>query len=339
MQKKKHINNKFKQTRKVLLLYDVDADWTDLEKKEVLDSVYLLGKSLIKINYNIEYLELSSNNLESLLNPFNPDECIVFNWCEVIPGIPHSEPKVAEIIENCGFVYTGSTAEVLKISENKYQTKLLLEAENISTPYSKVFYNIDNIDWDFFPAIIKSATDHSSLGVTPQSVVLNKTELENRVSYFLKTYKHPALVEVFIDGREFHISLLGNGNLETLPIAEMDFSAFSDIHDRICSFESKFVPNSKHYSEIRTLLPAPLNDKEWELISNAAKSSYKTIGCRDYARIDIRFKDNIPYVLDVNPNPDISYDASMASAAEVSGYSYGEFGELLINLAIKRAEE
>ncbi|HPG30825.1 MAG TPA: hypothetical protein PLQ81_08580 [bacterium] len=72
------------------------------------------------------------------------------------------------------------------------------------------------------------------------------------------------------------------------------------------------------------------------MISKAAKESYQTIGCRDYARIDIRMKDDIAYVLDVNPNPDISYDASMANAAEISGYSYGEFGNVLLNLAAER---
>ncbi|HPN30931.1 MAG TPA: ATP-grasp domain-containing protein [bacterium] len=336
MNKKKIFEHGHTLKKNILLLYDIDSEWTDAEKKEVLDSVYLLGNSLKKINHKVEYLELNSNNLKSLLKSYSPEENIIFNWCESIPGIPLSEPNVVEIIEESGFVYTGSTADVLRLSENKYQTKLMLEKNKINTPYSKVFHSPKNIEWDLFPAIIKSATDHSSLGVTPQSVVLNLEELRERAAFFLKKYKHPALVEVFIDGREFHISLLGNGEIETLPIAEMDFSAFTDIHDRICSFEAKFVPNSKHYSEIQTLLPAPLSEKDYDLISKAAKESYQTIGCRDYARIDIRMKDDIAYVLDVNPNPDISYDASMANAAEISGYSYGEFGNVLLNLAAER---
>jgi D-alanine-D-alanine ligase len=65
-------------------------------------------------------------------------------------------------------------------------------------------------------------------------------------------------------------------------------------------------------------------------------AAYKAIGCRDYGRIDIRLRDGAFYVLDINPNPDISEDASMASAAGHAGLSHGDMAAYLLSLAAKR---
>jgi D-alanine-D-alanine ligase len=67
-----------------------------------------------------------------------------------------------------------------------------------------------------------------------------------------------------------------------------------------------------------------------------AQAAYRVMGCRDYARMDIRLRDGIFYVLDVNPNPDISSDTSMACAAELAGYSYGAMLSKMVHLAAHR---
>ena len=152
----------------------------------------------------------------------------------------------------------------------------------------------------------------------------------------LDTFQQPALVEEFIDGREFHISVLGNGKLHTLPPAEMDFSAFENVKDRLCTFESKFDPQSTSYNMIELHLPAILTQDEQHQIEAVALAAYRLVGCRDYARLDLRLRDGIFYVLDVNPNADFSPDTSLAMSAELSGLSYGQLGSLLVNLAAGR---
>jgi len=156
------------------------------------------------------------------------------------------------------------------------------------------------------------------------------------VRYIIEKYQQPALVEDFIDGRELHVTIWGNGSIAMLPPAEMEFSFFTDEHDRLCTYESKFVPESEQYQKIQTILPAPLNDEERRCVESLCKSTYRVSGCRDYARIDMRFRDGIMYVIDVNPNSDISPDTSTILAAELEGYSYGEFGARIIRLAAKR---
>ena len=121
-----------------------------------------------------------------------------------------------------------------------------------------------------------------------------------------------------------------------LPPAEMDFAAFNNVKDRLCTYDSKFMPGSPHYVGIGLQLPALLADTEYEQLQQTSTQAYKTIGCRDYARLDIRLRNGIFYILDINPNSDISADASTACAAEVAGYSYGQMISHIVNLAARR---
>jgi D-alanine-D-alanine ligase len=165
---------------------------------------------------------------------------------------------------------------------------------------------------------------------------MNQPDLKNRISFILNKYSQPALVEDFIDGREFHVAVWGNEKITVLPAAEMDFSCFGKMQDRLCTYEAKFIPGSQHYEEIKTLLPAPLTNSEKKEMEKVCSDAYRATGCRDYARMDIRLRDNVFYVLDVNPNADISSDASMACAAEADGISYAQMGSLIVRMAARR---
>jgi D-alanine-D-alanine ligase len=144
------------------------------------------------------------------------------------------------------------------------------------------------------------------------------------------------MVEDFIDGREFHVTLWGNGDVHVLPPAEMDFSAFKNVKDRLCTFDSKFLPGSSHYEKITVRVPAELNGEELAKLNQTCVAAYKAIGCRDFARIDLRLLDGVYYVLDINPNADFSPDTSSICAAEAAGLSYGAIASCLVNLAAHR---
>jgi D-alanine-D-alanine ligase len=166
--------------------------------------------------------------------------------------------------------------------------------------------------------------------------VTTNEELKQQISKLITEMKQPALVEDFVDGREFHVALWGNDELEVLPAAEMDFAGISDMHQRLCDYDAKFTPDSELYNKIGTLLPAPLTAEEKENLESTCRVAYRATGCRDYARIDLRLRDGIFNVLDVNPNPDISSDASMACAADTLGISYGELGRRIVEMALER---
>jgi D-alanine-D-alanine ligase len=183
---------------------------------------------------------------------------------------------------------------------------------------------------------VKPAREHCSIGVDKEAVVLGEAQLRSRVEYVLETFHQPALVEDFIDGREFHVSIFGDGQMLMLPPAEMDFREFSDVRDRLCTFDSKNVPGSTHYKKIRMQLPAKLDPSERERLEKTASDAYRVLGCRDYARIDIRLRNGVFYVLDINPNADITCETSIVCAAEAAGFSYGSILSYLVNLAARR---
>lgn len=298
--------------------------------------VGVLEKAIRAEGHPVTNVPVYDSNLVSRLKEYHPDRYIVLNWCEEIPGIPFSEAMVAETLESLGFVYTGSDARVLALSWDKGRVKRSLRDSGVPTPAWRLYHDLETDGWNTFPAIVKPAGEHASLGVSREAVALNPEKLRARIAYVLETFRQPALVEDFIDGREFHVSLWGNHSVEMLPPAEMDFSAFKDVQDRLCTFDSKFKPGSRHYDQIQLRLPALLGEEEVSALEQVAQAAYRVVGCRDYARLDIRLREGVFYVLDVNPNPDISSDTSLACAAEVAGYSYGAMLSKMIHLAADR---
>ena len=320
----------------VLLLYNINPSWPQQDIQDCYNAAHLLMDSLTEIGHSIQEVCVQSPDLDMYLEGVNPNEYLIFNWCEELPGIPHSASLVARALDRMGFTYTGTGSDALAFSQDKRQVKSSLRFQGVPTPRWQIAAGSISDGWDCYPAIVKPVLEHCSFGVTREAVVLSPTELAERVQYVLDTFHQPALVEEFIDGREFHISVLGDGKLHTLPPAEMDFSAFGNVKDRLCTFESKFDPQSRSYNMIELHLPAILTQDEQHQIEAVALAAYRLVGCRDYARLDLRLRDGIFYVLDVNPNADFSPDTSLAISAELSGLSYGQLGSLLVNLAAGR---
>ena len=320
----------------VLLLHNLDPGWEPFDWEKALEEVRSLEKAIRGEGHPVTNVPVLDSDLASRLRDYHPEEHVVLNWCEGFPGLPFSEALVAQSLEALDFVYTGSAPGVLAMSWDKGEVKRLLKNSGIPTPSWRLYHHLEVDGWRTFPAIVKPAREHASSGVTSDAVVLGPEKLRARIAYVLEHFQQPALVEDFIDGREFHVSLWGNSSVEMLPPAEMDFSAFKDVQDRLCTFDSKFKPGSRHYDQIRLRLPASLTEEEVETLERVAQAAYRVMGCRDYARLDIRLRDGIFYVLDVNPNPDISSDTSMASAAEVAGYSYGAMLSQMVNFAAHR---
>jgi len=320
----------------VVIVHNVDPSWESPDIASALEAVETMAASLRREGHPVVCVPVENSDLAGILQPFDPRQHIVLNWCEELPGISRSDAVAARLLEDLRFTYTGSPPEVLAFSWDKAAVKALLDETSIATPRWQVFQCRDTRGWNCFPAIVKPAFEHCSSGIDAESVVLNPEELKERIAYVQDVFKQPALVEDFIDGREFHVTIWGNGTIEMLPPAEMDFSAFDNLRDRLCSFDSKFTPGSPHYEKIELRIPAELHDHEKHLLKQTAVRAYKVTGCRDYARIDLRLRDGIFYVLDMNPNADISPDTSLVYAAEAIGLTYGILGSRLVNLAARR---
>ncbi|MBI5286613.1 MAG: ATP-grasp domain-containing protein [Deltaproteobacteria bacterium] len=255
------------------------------------------------------------------------DHDIIFNLCEGAFGLSTLEMNVAALLELLGVRFTGSGPITLGLCLNKAKAKEVLSANGIPTPRFFVVNSPLTTHHSpiSFPLIVKPLMEDGSLGIDEKAVVKDMTTLRERVAYILKTYRQPALVEEYIEGREFNISILGNGRPRVLPISEIDFLQFPAGAPRICGYEAKWVPSSLFYIKTPPVCPAPISKALEEELSTVALRAYDALGCRDYARVDIRMgEDGICRVLEVNPNPDISPDAGLPRSARVAGMGYGE---------------
>jgi len=320
----------------VLMLNNLDHSWPQADIDLCIEMGDMMTEAMRATGHPVIRARLEDDQLSDLLRKYDPNEVIVFNWCEEVPGVPRSSWMVAQELERQGFTYTGADYPALVLSQDKRQVQQRLKDACVPTPLWKIVYSTKDIDWEVFPAIVKPAFEHYSLGITRDSVVVSSAELARRVSYVIEQHQQPVLVEEFIDGREFHVGVVGNSRLQMLPPAEIDFSIFNDIHDRLCTYEANFDPNSLAYQNSWAKLPIDVTLEELKCMEKAALGAYQATNCRDYARMDIRMRNGVFYILDVNHNADLSPDNSLIKAAEMIGYPYGWFGSLLINLAAER---
>ena len=190
---------------------------------------------------------------------------------------------------------------------------------------------------------MKSSTEDASLGIAHASVVADERQLSERIAFIHDQTHSDALVEEYIEGREIYVSILErpNGEPQVFPFFEIDFSDMPPDRPKIVSFEGKWVEDSVEYKGTRPIRCVGLSDQLRDKIAATARAAFETVGLRDYGRIDIRLSaDGTPYVIDVNPNCDLSDLAGgFSRAAKAAGLSYKEVILRLTTLALSRHQD
>jgi D-alanine-D-alanine ligase len=201
----------------------------------------------------------------------------------------------------------------------------LLERDRIHTPPWRLYRDVAEVqDGLGFPLIAKPVAEDGSLGIGAEAVVHDLAALRERVNHVTTCYRQATLVEKFIAGREFNVSLWGDPP-ELLPLAEIDFHDFGDPYERIVSFEAKWDPASFAFHHTPVLCPADVSPLLATRVREAALSAWHAIGCQGYARVDMRVDEQEqPFVVEVNCNPDLSPEAGFFQAARRTGSSYAE---------------
>lgn len=266
------------------------------------------------------------------LPPFN----VVFNLCEGFRGDSHGEGAVAGWMEMMGWTFTGNSAWTLTICQDKAFTKMLLMQSNIPTPrFTVVPVGATHVaPLRSNTVIVKPLREDASQGITGRSVIRLDGEgtrtLREQTDHIRRTYRQPALIEEYIEGRELNVAIL-DGNV--LPISEIDFSGLPAGRPHICTYDAKWRPGSTDYLLTPPRCPAQLDRMVEERVKEIALRAWHALRCRGYARIDIRLSgDGTPFVLEVNPNPSLHRDAGFSRAADLSGMSWLQMLEKIVRL-------
>jgi D-alanine-D-alanine ligase len=312
----------------------------DLSELGVLEEMEDIRGALNSMGYQAVTLNVDSDifRLIDFLRGEKPD--LIFNLVECVENESAQEMNVAGIYELLKIPYTGAGPFTLGLALNKPKVKEILTYHGIRTPRHQVFRRREKIEPDpklSYPVIVKPSREDASAGISDESVVYDLTELRKQVRYIHEEFEQAALVEQYVEGRELNVAIMGNRRPITLPISEIDFSGLAQGMHKIVSYDAKWVEGTIAYAGTQGVCPAPLEDHEEVLLKDIALRCYRIIGCRDYARVDIRLtKNGTPYVLEVNPNPDISDDAGFARSAKTYGLSFHAVVGKIVDYALER---
>src|SRR5512147_2158652 len=152
---------------------------------------------------------------------------IAFNLLEHFHGIPMFDQNVVSYLELLRMPYTGCNPRGLMLARDKALSKKLLAYHRIAVPDFAVF-PIGRVVRPSkrltFPLIVKSLTKEASEGISQASVVDDVDKLAERVRFIHRNLGTDAIVERYIDGREFYVGVMGNQRLRVLPVWEMLFT-------------------------------------------------------------------------------------------------------------------
>ncbi|MGK9476565.1 D-alanine--D-alanine ligase family protein [Melioribacter sp. OK-6-Me] len=314
------------------------TNYIDSSEKNVVEQIENIRSILNKKYTSVEVLSVNKDikNFIDKLRAISPD--FVFNLVESVEGNANFESYIAGVYELLEISYTGNTPLCLGNCLNKSRTKQILLSDGILTPkFIVVELNSYPRREDFslkFPVITKLAREDASIGISENSLVRNFTELYEQLEYLFRTYKQEILIEEYIEGREINVAIL---DTLILPLSEIKFDSLPENLPKIITYEAKWSPESIYYNHTVPECPAKLPKDVEEKIKRTAQAAYNALDCRDYARIDIRLsKRNVPYVIEVNPNPDISPDAGFIRSANAAGLSFEDIILTIAELAEKR---
>ena len=312
----------------------------DLSEIGVVEEMEDIKAALNALGYRTTIFNVDSKfyRLIDYLRGDRPD--LVFNLVESVENDSALEMAVAGVYDLMKVPYTGAGPLALGIALQKHRVKEILTYHGIRTPKFQVFGVKDRIvlrEGMPYPLIVKPSQEDASVGIDDLSVVYTLADLRKRVRFIQHEYDQPAIVEQYIDGREMNVALIGNRPPVPLPISEIDFSGLTEDMHKIVSYEAKWMHGTIAYEGTKGVCPAELTSQQEARIKETAVRCFELIGCRDYARVDFRLsREGVPYVLEVNPNPDISDDAGFARSARAEGYTFPEIVGKIVESALER---
>jgi D-alanine-D-alanine ligase len=335
---------------RIVVLYNTDYDAEQAanagnpDATSVRESAKAILGALIETGYTAELLGVHGVEVYEVLSQLGkhkPD--LLFNLCESMDGDPRNEPTFAGLLDLFGIPYTGADLLSLATCLYKHRTKDVLIARGVPTPPYRLLRDeadladrtLDALDYPWF---VKLAHEDASLGITEANVAADATALRTRSRELMRDHHQAVIAERYVEGREINVTLMGYGDaIEVLPLHEIDFAAMPADRPRIVSYAAKW--DEKHVDYAGTK-PVPLRDVAPALVTEIERVSiaaWRAVDLRDFGRVDLRVDAaGVPWVIDVNPNPDISPDAGVTRAAAAAGLSHPQMVDKIVQLALKR---
>ena len=299
---------------------------------DVVSTLKKLGHEVLPLGVKSEL-----DVIHSAIEGWKPD--IAFNLLEEFDGVAVYDQHVVSYLELLHLPYTGCNPRGLMLARDKALTKKVLSFHRI--PYPEFIEvpqgrTVRRPKWLSFPLIVKSVSEEASLGISQASIVEDDDKLSERVTFIHTRVGSGALIERYIEGREFYVGIIGNGQLQVLPVWELIMDKLPEDAKRIATERVKWSRKYQQKYGITSREADNLPEGKAEDIQDLAKQVYRTLGLSGYARIDMRMAaDGQLYVLEANPNPQIAEDEDFADSAKKADYHYKELLQELLNVGLR----
>jgi len=321
-------------------------DWDPTLEVEPWDTVeeemQLIKRCIETAGHEVAMVNIRDNfdTMVDAIRTHKPD--VIMNLVEFFRDDAELEHDIPALYELLGVEYTGNRPLALSLCQKKPHAKAMLAAHGLPVPRGVVLESVDQArDLGLkYPLIVKPAFDDASGGIDSGSVVHDHNHLVVRVDKMINDHKQAALVEEYIEGREIHCAILGD---QPLPLYEMQFKGGVDDAGKplpkIITYRAKWDPYSRDHHAVEGVCPAPdLSAEAAKKIQDVALRAYRALNCRDYARVDMRIDQHTgePYILEVNPNPDLAESCAFTASAVASGRTYEQMLVEIVELALAR---
>jgi len=254
---------------------------------------------------------------------------LVLNFCdEGLRNDAALEAHVPALLEALGIPCSGSGPACLALARDKALTRSAAEDLGVPVPLETlVLPAVSEVAAPGpFPLFVKPADADGSLGITRESIVRSRRDLDAQVARLRRQLPGRAiLVQELLEGPEYSVGLIGNperGDLEVLPVLEVDYDRLDPSLPRMLPYESKWHPESPYWKDVGHR-EARLGADQLERLRRDARLLYERLGCRDYARFDFRAgSDGAIRFLEANPNPAWCWDGKLALMGKLAGLDY-----------------
>lgn len=323
-----------RRTRIAVLVDEIaELDGLDSDELAPSQSTDHVMTALDALGYDPVAVPLLAGDARAWLRRLLDDDFdLAFNLCETVAGFADGEYRAAAAVELLDLPMTGASAATLLQCLHKDRCSAMLRAAGIPVPEWRLVRRTDQVpDWSLFPAIAKPASEDASNGIHASSVAHDGESLRQAIRRLHATWSD-VLVQEFVAGREINLGIVGRS---LLPPAEIDFSTLPTDAPPIVSFDAKWKPDTPDFRGTLPVCPAPLTTEEVESLQTLAATAWTLMAGTGYARVDVRLSEQgRPYVIDINPNPDLSPDAGLARQAAAAGWSYEDLIAAIVGEAL-----
>jgi D-alanine-D-alanine ligase len=324
----------------------------DLERLKQNSDAFPLAEALTRAGRPATPLALGPNALEALHALTRERPPLVFNLCDTLGGEGAPALLVPTVLDALGIPYTGADARGLALTKSKHALKALLASEGVPTPRFQCIHDAAGAESFSLalepPVVLKPCGEHASIGLEAASIAWNDGEVRARARHLLGRFGGPVLVEEYVGGREFYVSVAGHP-LRALPLMEQTFVDLPEGYLRMRTFDAKWftepglsgdAPLLARDERWRQPVPTRQPASPWrrhETVEELCVRAFRLAGGRDWGRVEFRLDaGGVPLLIDITPNSYLAPSAPCVLAAKEAGMSYEGFLTLIAEGALGR---